>query len=97
VNPSDIQCTVLIENHPGDIEQWDITIDFVLPKPGQMKFTLPARYAIRDWLKWRSKSSLSLVPDEMIGSPNFAAGFLLKKASDLGITPLLEDTPKLES
>ena len=84
-----VLCTVLIENHPDDIELWNITIDFESPKSGQVKVTLPVRYLIRGWLPWRRQSSLSLIPGEMMSSPNIAAGWILKKAVDLGV-PLID-------
>lgn len=97
MNPSDIQCSVLIENNQDDIELWNITITFERPKPVQAKFTLPVRYLIKGWLPWRRQSSLSLIPGEMMSSPNISSSWLLKKAADLGIIPALEDVPSLES
>jgi hypothetical protein len=90
---SDVLCELKIENN-ADIELWDITIDFTRPKVVQLKFTLPVRYVIRGWLPWRKQSSLSLIPDEMLGSPLIAAPWLIRKAIDLGLldvsqTPLL--------
>lgn len=100
MNPSissyGVQCKVKIENNPDDIELWNITITFERPKPVQAKFTLPVRYLIRGWLPWRRQSSLSLIPGEMMSSPNISSSWLLKKAADLGINPVLEDVPILE-
>lgn len=89
----DVDCSLLLEN-TNDLEVWAVTINFWRPEVMQLKFDLPVRYAIKDWLPW-SKSPLHFIPSEMMCSPLISCPFLIKKALDLGLE--LPDLARLQT
>ncbi len=89
----DVDCSLLLEN-TDDFEVWSVTINFWRPEVLQLKFELPVRYAIKNWLPW-NKSPLRLIPSEMMSCPLISAPFLIKKALDLGL--VLPNLVKLQA